>query len=174
MTPIDKIKKYSAKKMLIPAIALGIILFGGINEVYGQKIPHVTNISANETKITCDLLFADFDKDGNIDEIKIAKAEKNNQIAVYLKKGDEQGNLINFSKSELINHPRSDLIINFNSQTYIKAIVNDFDNNGTQDIKFITQDNDGITQYNFYGNGKGTFTNNPKQTLALRSTRYKN
>jgi len=169
---LDEIKNYSAKKAAISL--LGLMSLFGTYQMNAQVHPHITTTGAKGIKTTCDLIYVDYNNDGNIDEIKITKDEKNNQIALYLKKGDEYGNLTNFPKPDFRNYPKSTLLINWNSKNYIKAIVQDFDNNGTKDVKFLTRDDKGIRQYLFKGDGNGKFTNNPKERLRLIPVQYKN
>ena len=166
MKLLDEIKKNLYKKNILPVLTIISLL--STYQANCQSNPHVTNIGSEGTETTCDLIFIDYNNDGNIDEIKITKDEKNNQVALYLKKGDEQGNLTNFPKPISRHWPKASLLINWNSQKYIKAIVNDFDNNGIQDVKFITRDDEGLNQYNFYGDGKGKFTNNSDEKYWLK------
>jgi len=163
---LDEIKNYSAKKALIPlTILMGLV---GTYQMNAQTDPKVIDRGAGGIETTCELLYTDFNNDGNIDEVKITKDEKNNQLFVYLKKGDEQGNLTDFPPPISKYFPKPTLKIDWNSKTYIKAIINDFDNNNIQDFKFITRDDKGIKQYNFYGDGKGNFTNNPDEKYWLK------
>lgn len=136
MKAIDKIKNYSAKKMLVPAIALGIGLFGGINEAYGQE-PHTIKGNIIGTKTVCELFYEDYNDDNNIDEITIKKHDTRNEISIYLAKGNEEGT---FEKTptNYLGH-NATYIVDWEDETYLKTIVLDLNKDGKLDLLHLTQ-----------------------------------
>ena len=155
---LDEIKNYSAKKAAIPL--LGLMSLIGTYQANAQR-PDAHISFENNPREICDIIYTDYNNDKNLDEITFEKDEKTNQTYVFLKQGDKNGNLTPFPNEG------PSLIINWNGEQYVKAIINDFNNNDTQDIKFLARDDEGLKQYLFKGDGKGNFTNNPDEKYFL-------